>query len=47
MGIKSAGEQSQRQLKKMLSKPEYERLIKGKPKPTARRNTGKSTYKKA
>jgi len=48
MSIKSAGEQTQRQLKKMLPKPEYERLIEGKPPPkkkTSGRNTGKSTYK--
>ncbi len=48
MSIKSAGEQTQRQLKKMLPKPEYDRLIEGKPKPkkTSGRNTGKSTYRK-
>jgi len=45
---KTAGEQTQRQLKKMLPKPEYDRLIRGKSKKktSMRPNTGKSTYRK-
>ncbi len=48
---KTAGEQTQRQLKKMLPKPDYDYLIMGKPKPkkksSMRSNTGKTTYRKA
>ena len=49
MSIAKKGEKIKRKLRDMLPKPEYERLIEGKPKPkkTSGRNTGKSTYRKS
>ena len=40
-----AGESTRRQLKKVLTPGEFDTLIRGKPKKTSKRNTGKSTYK--
>lgn len=43
-----AGESTGRQLKKFMTKPEHDYLIRGKPKKktSMRPNTGKSTYRK-